>query len=217
MSHKSMLALAAALMAFSVAAPAGLNEVPMITRPGAAAFQLRTEAGSPITARFPFEIGPPVPPSAMLGPVSVALPPVVWTVPGAPLNRIPAVAPPAVRTADIYRGVIPFVALQGLFEVMMKLINLVIKLAPIAIAALMFNLAAVFGWDLLVRLGAYALVAVGAMAIHMFVVYPLLVWIFGGMNPLTFANGIGNRSSHGFRASAAPYAAVRSVSRFIST
>ncbi|GAA0869906.1 dicarboxylate/amino acid:cation symporter [Brevundimonas basaltis] len=80
--------------------------------------------------------------------------------------------------------------LQGVFEVMMKLINLVIKLAPIAIAALMFNLAAVFGWDLLVRLGAYALVAVGAMAIHMFIVYPLLVWIFGGMNPLKFAAGV---------------------------
>ena len=80
--------------------------------------------------------------------------------------------------------------LQGLFEVMMKLINLVIKLAPIAIAALMFNLAAVFGWDLLLRLGAYAAVAVGAMAIHMFVVYPLLVWIFGGMNPLRFARGV---------------------------
>ena len=80
--------------------------------------------------------------------------------------------------------------LQGVFEVMMKLINLVIKLAPIAIACLMFNLAAVFGWDLLVRLGAYALVAVGAMAIHMFVVYPLLVWIFGGMNPLRFAIGV---------------------------
>ena len=54
--------------------------------------------------------------------------------------------------------------LQGVFEVMMKLINLVIKLAPIAIAALMFNLAAVFGWDLLIRLGAYAAVALGAMA-----------------------------------------------------
>ena len=80
--------------------------------------------------------------------------------------------------------------LQGLFEVMMKLINLVIKLAPIAIAALMFNLAAVFGWELLVRLGAYAAVAVGAMAIHMFVVYPLLVWIFGGMNPVRFFNGV---------------------------
>ncbi len=80
--------------------------------------------------------------------------------------------------------------LQGLLEVMMKLINAVIKLAPIAIAALMFNLAAVFGWDLLIRLGAYAGVAVGAMAIHMFIVYPLLVMIFGGMSPLKFARGV---------------------------
>ena len=81
-------------------------------------------------------------------------------------------------------------SLQGLLEVMMKLINAVIKLAPIAIAALMFNLAAVFGWDLLIRLGAYAGVAIGAMAIHMFIVYPLLVMIFGGMSPLRFARGV---------------------------
>jgi Na+/H+-dicarboxylate symporter len=80
--------------------------------------------------------------------------------------------------------------LQGLLEVMMKLINLVIKLAPFAIAALMFNLSALFGWELLVRLGAYAGVAVGAMAIHMFIVYPLLVWTLGGMNPLKFASGV---------------------------
>lgn len=80
--------------------------------------------------------------------------------------------------------------LQGVLEVMMKLINMVIKLAPIAIACLMFNLAAVFGWDLLVRLGAYAAVAVGAMAIHMFVVYPLAVWVGGGMNPLRFFHDV---------------------------
>ncbi|MFN4092536.1 MAG: dicarboxylate/amino acid:cation symporter [Brevundimonas sp.] len=80
--------------------------------------------------------------------------------------------------------------LQGLFEVMMKLINMVIKLAPIAIACLMFNLAAVFGWDLLQKLAAYAAVAVGAMAIHMFIVYPLVVWIAGGMNPFKFFYGV---------------------------
>ena len=76
--------------------------------------------------------------------------------------------------------------LQGVFEVMMKLIGLVIKIAPLAIACLMFNLAALFGWDLLVRLAAFVGVAVGAMAIHMFIVYPLIVWALGGRNPLTF-------------------------------
>jgi Na+/H+-dicarboxylate symporter len=80
--------------------------------------------------------------------------------------------------------------IEGIFEVTMKLINLVIKLAPIAIACLMFNLAALFGWDLLVRLAAYVGVAVGAMLIHMFVVYPLVVWGLGRMSPIAFFRGI---------------------------
>jgi Na+/H+-dicarboxylate symporter len=77
-------------------------------------------------------------------------------------------------------------AIQGMFEVMMKLINLVIQLAPIAVACLMFNLAALFGWDLLVRLAAFVGVAVAAMAIHMFVVYPVMIWLLARMSPLDF-------------------------------
>ncbi len=80
--------------------------------------------------------------------------------------------------------------IQGLFEVTMKLINLFIKLAPLAIACLMFNLAALFGVELLIRLAAYVGVAVGAMAIHMFVVYPLVVWLLGGMSPVAFFRGV---------------------------
>ncbi len=80
--------------------------------------------------------------------------------------------------------------IEGILEVTMKLINMVIKLAPIAIACLMFNLAALFGWDLLVRLAAFVGVAVGAMAIHMFVVYPLVVWLGAGMSPLKFFKGV---------------------------
>ena len=80
--------------------------------------------------------------------------------------------------------------IEGLFEVMMKLINLVIRLAPIAIACLMFNLAALFGWELLVRLAAFVGVAVGAMAIHMFVVYPICIATLGGMSPLKFFRDI---------------------------
>ena len=81
-------------------------------------------------------------------------------------------------------------AIQGLFEVMMTLINLVIKLAPLAVACLMFNLAALFGWDLLVRLSAFAGVALGAMAIHMFIVDPAVIWGLGKMSPLAFFRGV---------------------------
>ena len=80
--------------------------------------------------------------------------------------------------------------IEGILEVTMKLINMVIKLAPYAIACLMFNLAALFGWDLLVRLAAFVGVAVGAMAIHMFVVYPLVVWFGAGMSPIKFFRGV---------------------------
>src|SRR3546814_9514559 len=46
-------------------------------------------------------------------------------------------------------------AIEGLFEIAMRLIGMVIRIEHIAIACFMFNLAALFGWDLLVRLSAY--------------------------------------------------------------
>ncbi len=76
--------------------------------------------------------------------------------------------------------------LEGVLDVMMKLIGLVIKIAPIAVACLMFNLTALFGWDILLRLGAYAGVVVLALAIHFFIVYSLAVATFGGWSPPKF-------------------------------
>lgn len=81
-------------------------------------------------------------------------------------------------------------AIQGLFDVTMKLISLVIRLAPIAVACFMFNLAALFGWDLLTRLGAYVLVVLLALGIQMFLVYPLVLRLIGGWSPVVFARGI---------------------------
>ena len=75
---------------------------------------------------------------------------------------------------------------EGLFDVTMRLIMLVIKLAPIAVACFMFNLAALFGWDLLIRLSAYVGVVLLALGIQMFVVYPLLLATFGKKNPIAF-------------------------------
>lgn len=80
-------------------------------------------------------------------------------------------------------------AIEGIFHVMMRLIGIVIRMAPLAIACFMFNLAAVFGWDLLVRLGAYAGVVLLALGLHMFVVYPLALRVLGGVSPLWFFRG----------------------------
>ena len=81
-------------------------------------------------------------------------------------------------------------AIEGIFHVTMKLIAFVIRLAPIAIACFMFNLAAVFGWDLLVRLGAYVGVVLLALGLHMFVVYPLALTLLGRFSPVRFFRDI---------------------------
>jgi DAACS family dicarboxylate/amino acid:cation (Na+ or H+) symporter len=89
--------------------------------------------------------------------------------------------PAAMRFKDV---------VEGLFEVAMTLIGLVIRLAPYAVACLVFNLAALFGWDLILTLAGYVGVALLAMALHMFVVYPLAVKLLGGLGPLRFFRGV---------------------------
>ncbi|QWF18084.1 dicarboxylate/amino acid:cation symporter [Lysobacter capsici] len=79
--------------------------------------------------------------------------------------------------------------IQGLFEISMTLIGLVIKLAPYAVFCFMFNLASAFGWDLLFKLAKYVAVVVAALAIHLFVVYSLALKFIGGRSPLEFFKG----------------------------
>src|SRR5690606_18009615 len=79
--------------------------------------------------------------------------------------------------------------IEGVFEVSMTLINLVIRLAPYAVFCFMFNLAAIFGFELLVRLGAYVLVVVAALALHMFVSYSIALRL-SGYSPLAFFRSI---------------------------
>jgi len=75
---------------------------------------------------------------------------------------------------------------EGLFDVTMKLILIVIKLAPIAVACFMFNLAALFGWELLIRLSAYVGVVLLALGIQLLVVYPILLKTLGNKSPVAF-------------------------------
>ena len=75
---------------------------------------------------------------------------------------------------------------EGLFEVSMRLIGLVILLAPIAIFCFMFNLAAQFGWGLLMTLAAYVGVVLLALAIQMFGVFPALLTLLARKSPIAF-------------------------------
>ena len=77
-------------------------------------------------------------------------------------------------------------ALQGLFEISMRLIGLFIRLAPYAVACFMFNLCAQLGWDVLVGLSYFVVTVLLALALHMFVVLPLWVRFMGRMSPRRF-------------------------------
>jgi DAACS family dicarboxylate/amino acid:cation (Na+ or H+) symporter len=80
--------------------------------------------------------------------------------------------------------------LQGLYDVVMRLLGVVLEVAPAGVACLLFTLTARLGLDVLRQLGAYVLVVVSALAIQQFVVYPITVSWLGGMSPLAFFRGV---------------------------
>ncbi|HEX8723736.1 MAG TPA: dicarboxylate/amino acid:cation symporter [Pyrinomonadaceae bacterium] len=87
---------------------------------------------------------------------------------------------PAEVTAPLLRG------FQGLYEVTAKIIDLVMKFAPYAVACLLFNNMARFGLDLLVALGWFVVTVLAGLALHMFGVYSLSVYFLSRISPLTF-------------------------------
>jgi DAACS family dicarboxylate/amino acid:cation (Na+ or H+) symporter len=80
--------------------------------------------------------------------------------------------------------------IEGLYDVTMRLIGMVISVAPIGVAALLFTLTAQLGWEIIVQLARYVGVVLAALALHQFVVYSLAVRFLGRMSPWRFFRGI---------------------------
>ena len=76
--------------------------------------------------------------------------------------------------------------IQGLYDVLMKLIDGVLRLAPVGVAALLFTMTARLGIGILTQVAAYVGVVLLALGLHMFGVYSLSVRFLGGRNPLAF-------------------------------
>ena len=84
-------------------------------------------------------------------------------------------------------GTRSFVAsVQGVYDISLKLIGWVIALAPYAVAALLFSITAKLGLEVLVQLARFVGTVVLALAIHFFVVFPLLLRFVGRMSPVAF-------------------------------
>ncbi|MFH1600997.1 MAG: dicarboxylate/amino acid:cation symporter [Pseudomonadota bacterium] len=80
-------------------------------------------------------------------------------------------------------------AVQGVYDICLKLIDWVIRLAPWAVAALLFSITAKLGFDVLVQLARFVGTVLAALAIHFFIVFPILLRVFGGMSPVAFFRG----------------------------
>ena len=82
--------------------------------------------------------------------------------------------------------------IEGLYDLTMTLIQLVIAVAPIGVAALLFTMTAQLGYSVLIQLARYVGVVLLGLTLHQVVVYSLSVRFLGGMSPLQFFRGIGD-------------------------
>ncbi|ENY73393.1 dicarboxylate/amino acid:cation symporter [Aeromonas diversa] len=71
-------------------------------------------------------------------------------------------------------------------EVMMKLVGLVMKLAPYGVFALMLQLGATMEAGTLLSVASYVVLVVAMLVVWIFLVYPLLVWAMAGVKPSEF-------------------------------
>ena len=81
----------------------------------------------------------------------------------------------------------PFVSfMEAVFEITAKIIDMVMKFAPYAVACLLFNNIALFGLDLLQSLAWFVFTVLFGLALHFFGTYSLSIYFLSKMNPLEF-------------------------------
>ncbi|MBC7901670.1 MAG: dicarboxylate/amino acid:cation symporter [Saprospiraceae bacterium] len=81
----------------------------------------------------------------------------------------------------------PFVGLmESVFAITTKIIDIIMKFAPYAVACLLFNNIAQFGLDLLQSLFWFVVTVLLGLSIHFFGVYSLSVWFLSKINPIDF-------------------------------
>ncbi|HMJ16130.1 MAG TPA: dicarboxylate/amino acid:cation symporter, partial [Polyangiaceae bacterium] len=80
--------------------------------------------------------------------------------------------------------------IHGLYDVVMTVIQGVLRLAPIGVAALLFTMTARTGLDVLQQIAAYVFVVLLGLFLHAAVVYSAAVRVLGGMSPLHFFRSV---------------------------
>jgi DAACS family dicarboxylate/amino acid:cation (Na+ or H+) symporter len=80
--------------------------------------------------------------------------------------------------------------LQGVYDAVMVIIRFAMRLAPLGVAGLMFSLTARLGSEILTSLAWYVVTVIGALALHLIVVYSIAITVFARRRPLQFFSQI---------------------------
>tara|TARA_R110001583_G_scaffold785_7_gene7325 strand:+ start:1386 stop:2744 length:1359 start_codon:yes stop_codon:yes gene_type:complete len=83
-------------------------------------------------------------------------------------------------------------------EVMMKMVTIVMSVAPYAVFVLIAKAMAELGLDLLSQLAGYVLVLVSALMLHLFVTLMIVLKVFSGLSPRIFITKIRNAQVFAF-------------------
>src|SRR6185295_1099908 len=76
--------------------------------------------------------------------------------------------------------------LEAVYEITAKIIEMIMKFAPFAVACLLFNNTARFGLDLLQALGWFVLTVLLGLSLHMFGIYSLSIYFLSRLSPFEF-------------------------------
>ena len=77
-------------------------------------------------------------------------------------------------------------------EIMMKMVNIIMSVAPYAVFALIAKAISTLGIDLLASLAGYVGVLVGALMFHLFITLMIVLKVFSGLSPAMFLKKIRN-------------------------
>ncbi|MCK5918933.1 MAG: dicarboxylate/amino acid:cation symporter, partial [Cocleimonas sp.] len=77
-------------------------------------------------------------------------------------------------------------------EIMMKMVNIIMSVAPYAVFALIAKAVATLGLGLLASLAGYVAVLVGALMFHLFITLMIVLKVFSGLSPAMFLKKIRN-------------------------
>jgi Na+/H+-dicarboxylate symporter len=91
--------------------------------------------------------------------------------------------------------------IESLNDIMMKMVTIIMEVAPYAVFCLIARAIADLGMDLLAQLLGYVLVLIGVLFFHLFVTLQVILKVLSGLNPVTFLKKMRNTQVFAFSTS----------------